>query len=90
MSKIIKAISIVALCACLFCAAIAFCDTPTTSAASKVAYECAEFDNAKQLTMFLNSNGVNSENIIYIGEGDYYRRGSYGAFDVKFVVIYKK
>lgn len=90
MSKIIKAISIVALCACLFCAAIAFGDTPTTSAASKVAYECARFNNAQELTMFLNSKQISSEDIIYVGLGDYCSYNSYGAFVVKFVVIYKK
>lgn len=90
MSKIIKAISIVALCACLFCAAIAFGDTPTTSAASKVTYKHAEFDNTQELTMFLNSKQISSEDIIYVGLGDYRNYNNYGAFFIKFVVIYKK
>jgi len=83
MSKIIKAISIVALCACLFCAAIAFGDTPTTSAASKPTYECARLETEHSLTSFLNSKHISSENIIYIGAEKY-------DFDVEYVVIYKK
>ena len=90
MSKIIKAISIVALCACLFCAAIAFGDTQTTSAASKVTYKHAEFDDAQELTTFLNSKQISSDNIVYVGLGNYKRRNVYGAFEMEFVVIYKK